>query len=211
MTQEATRYPLSWPAGWKRTNAAARQRARFHGHELRSGFGNNVNFVKRSLTLAQGLSRLLSELDRLGAANAIVSTNVAVRLDGLPRSGQGEPADPGAAVYFRLAGKPRCLACDRWNRVADNLAAIAGHVYAIRAVDRYGVGTMEQAFAGYAQLPAAVSEWWTILGLDPNATADQVKDAQRRLAFQHHPDRGGSTELMARINRAADEGVRAAR
>jgi hypothetical protein len=33
--------------------------------------------------------------------------------------------------------------------VADNIAAIAAHIDAIRRQDRYGVGTLDQAFAGY--------------------------------------------------------------
>lgn len=208
---DAQRYPLSWPAGWKRTNDAARQRARFSVSRQREAPPGQVWSAHRFLTLAEGLDRLLGELGRLGARQIVVSTNVTLRNDGLPRGGQGEPRDPGAAVYFQLSGKPRCLACDRWNRVADNLAAIAGHVYAIRAQERYGVGTMDQAFAGYAQLPPAATEWWVVLGLTGEAGAEAIEDAHRRLAFLHHPDRGGSTELMARINRARDEGLRSAR
>jgi hypothetical protein len=56
-------------------------------------------------------------------------------------------------VYFKLHGKDRVLACDKWDRVADNIAAIAAHIDAIRRQDRYGVGTIDQAFAGYSALP----------------------------------------------------------
>jgi hypothetical protein len=174
---------------------------------------NTTYTVRRSLTVADARNRLDLELQRLGARDVLLSTNVQVRLDGLPRSGQGEPADAGAAVYFTLKGKPRCLACDRWNRVADNIAAIAAHVYAIRAVDRYGVGTLDQAFAGYAQLPPAPGQdgdpWWTVLNVSPNASRDDVEAAYRDLAKKNHPDVGGSAELMARINRARDAATRA--
>jgi hypothetical protein len=133
-----------------------------------------------------------------------LSTNVALRLDGLPRSGQREPDDPGAAVYFKLKGKPRCLACDRWLTVADNIASIAAHVSAIRAVDRYGVGTMEQAFAGYAQLQSSAEEWRIVLGLDGGATLAQVDAVYKELARTNHPDVGGDPLQMARINQARD-------
>lgn len=33
---------------------------------------------------------------------------------------------------------------------------------------------------------------------------DELKKAYRRLAMQHHPDRGGSTEIMKEINREHD-------
>jgi hypothetical protein len=199
---EVTRYPLQWPTGWKRTRADMRQRARF-GKDNRNADGSRSGW-QRQLTVADALSRLSGELSRLGATNEAVSTNVQVRLDGLPRSGQGEPLDPGAAVYFTLKGKPRCLACDRWTRVADNLAAIAGHIAAIRTVDRYGVGTMEQAFAGYAQLPAAAVDWRSVLGLGATATVEEVEAAFKARARKAHPDVGGDAAEMARLNMARD-------
>ncbi len=124
-------------------------------------------------------------------------------MDGLPRSDQREPQDPGAAVYFRLQGKPRTLACDRWTRIADNIAAIAAHIEAIRAVDRYGVGTLEQAFAGYAQLPEkGASEWWSVLGISPEASLGEVEESFRTRARTLHPDAGGSHEAMATLTAA---------
>ena len=75
-------------------------------------------------------SRLIRECRLLGAANVIVSTNVAVRRDGLPYARQRTPEDPGAAVYFKLESVPEglVLACDRWLRVEDNIAAVAAHI-----------------------------------------------------------------------------------
>lgn len=122
----------------------------------------------------------------------------------MPRSGQPEPTDPGAAVYFKLKGKPRCLACDKWARVADNIAALAQHIDALRRIERYGVGTMEQAFAGYAALPPSPSDWWIVLGVPQEATDAQIDDAYRQLARKSHPDAGGSHSEMARINAARD-------
>lgn len=43
-----------------------------------------------------------------------------------------------------------------------------------------------------------------ILDLGEDATADDVRDAHRRLMVKIHPDRGGSTFLAAKINQARD-------
>lgn len=43
-----------------------------------------------------------------------------------------------------------------------------------------------------------------ILGIGPSDDADAIRAAHRRLAAAVHPDRGGSTELMRRINLARD-------
>ncbi len=43
-----------------------------------------------------------------------------------------------------------------------------------------------------------------ILGVGPSDDADAIRAAHRRLAAAVHPDRGGSTELMRRINLARD-------
>ena len=57
-------------------------------------------------------------------------------------------------MYFKLDSVPEglVLACDRWLRVEDNIAAVAAHIGALRGIDRWGVGSVRQAFAGYKRL-----------------------------------------------------------
>lgn len=190
MNDDATRYPLSWPLGWKRTPGHQRQRARFKSGRV-------------ALTVHAAVRRLSGELGRLGARGEILSTNMQTRLDGLPYSGQRDPDDPGAAVYFTLKGQPRCLACDAWTRTADNIAAIAQHIDALRRIDRYGVGTLDQAFAGYApRLQAAPEEWWIVLNVSRASSQQAIDEAFTRLARVAHPDAGGSHDAMARLTAA---------
>lgn len=207
--QQQQRYPLSWPVGWKRISRHQRQRASFSASGSRTVADVNgqtrTERVARQLTVADALKRVSGELSRLGATHEILSTNVILRIDGLPRSGQPEPEDPGAAVYFKLKGQPRCLACDKWNRVADNIAAIAQHIDALRRIDRYGVGTLEQAFAGYAALPAnTAANWRDVFGFpsDRRIAWSEVEDAFRNAARAAHPDVGGTHEQMARLTEA---------
>lgn len=115
-------YPLQWPTGWKRTASHRRSTARF-GRASRSRPGGWD--YGRQLTVAEAVDRLRGELSRMNIHDddLVISTDLQLRLDGLPRSGQAEPQDPGAAAYWRtVSGDTRCMAIDRYDRVADNLA-----------------------------------------------------------------------------------------
>lgn len=158
--------------------------------------------------MADAVKRLQEEIDRIGARYAVVSSNVEVRLDGLPRSGQREPDDPGVALYFQLSGKPHCLPCDTYQRAADNIAAIAAHIEATRAIARHGVASVSEMFAGFLALPSPnqVRPWREVLELRYKilVTPAMVKVAYQRLAFERHPDHGGSDRMMAELNAARD-------
>ena len=44
-----------------------------------------------------------------------------------------------------------------------------------------------------------------VLGVDPSASIDEIRERRRHLAAVHHPDVGGNAERMSAINRAFDE------
>lgn len=200
-------FPCAWPNGWKRTQPHARRSARFGKARERHG-----RTPARPLTVTDATIRVLTELERMGIQrdDCVISTNVPLRLDGLPRGGTAEPDDPSAVVYWRDSfDARRVMAIDQYDRVADNLAAIAATLDAMRAIERHG-GAMilERAFTGFTALPApplsdAVPTWWAVLGLERAATREEAKAAHRRLASQYHPDKpGGSNAKMAEINAA---------
>ena len=43
-----------------------------------------------------------------------------------------------------------------------------------------------------------------LFGLTDRYTAADVKKIWRKLSLQHHPDKGGSTEMMKKVNAAYD-------
>ncbi|MBU0749176.1 MAG: J domain-containing protein [Gammaproteobacteria bacterium] len=197
-----TRYPLQWPEGWKRMQSYQRKTATFS----RQG---------KALTVFDGVQRVLDELQRLGVHqdDVVVSTNLQTRLDGLPRSNQARPGDPGVCVYWRKSiNEPmRCMAVDRYDEVQDNLAAVAATLEAMRSIERHGgAAILDRAFTGFAALPAPVGgkrDWWTVLELQSTASQAEIREAFNRLAREHHPDRGGTDERMAEIIRARDEAL----
>lgn len=204
-----TAYPLAWPPGWPRTPGYKRAVAMFRSESrIKSPSADgSYKSAKGRLTVAIARERLSYQVEALGAKLPILSTNLALRLDGQPRSGQPMPEDCGVACYFQLKGRPIVLACDRWNTVADNIAAIAAHIDAMRRMDRYGVGSVERMFEGFAALPPPGRvDWRADLGIPPDAlvTAEIVQQRWRALAEKHHPDRGGNPAQMAAVNAARD-------
>lgn len=47
-----------------------------------------------------------------------------------------------------------------------------------------------------------MSDFYTILGVDKTASADEIKRAYRKLASQHHPDKGGDTKKFQEVEEA---------
>jgi DnaJ-class molecular chaperone len=47
-------------------------------------------------------------------------------------------------------------------------------------------------------------DYYKILGVEKNATDDQIKHAYRKLAKQHHPDKGGNKDVFQQIQNAYD-------
>jgi hypothetical protein len=137
----------------------------------------------------------------------VLSTNIALRRDGLPLANQRQPEDCGVAVYFSRGKRQLCFACDRWVKVEDNIWAVCKTVDALRGIERWGTGDMvEAAFSGFQAIaapPAPVGKpWWEVFGINEHATNGYVHQRYRELAMVYHPDRGGDGETMAKINAA---------
>lgn len=184
-------YPLSWPAGYARTPHHKRRASQFSSH------GN-------ALTIAIATERLQRQIELLDGRLPVLSSNVELRLNGRPRSGLPEPADPGVALYFQLRGTSTCMPCDRFIKVADNIGAIAHHIDAVRRIERYGVASVEQMFAGFQAIRGpGPKPWREVLGVKSDVyDRAAVTRRWRELCQLHHPDRGGSHERMAEINNA---------
>lgn len=215
-----TRYPLAWPDGWRRTPGVTRRSAQFHGTErvYATTPGGSSWTRKRDLTISESTTRVLAALRRFGVleGDAIISTNLVLRLDGLPRSDQRAPADPGVAVYWQRPEdkQMKCIAVDQYDRVADNLAAIAATLEAMRAIERHGgAQILNRAFKGFDALPAPgqtfARGWREVLEIGPNdpVTEAVVNGAFRRLASKHHPDKGGDTAKFQELGAARTQAL----
>lgn len=174
--ETVTASPLYWPPGWERTKSP------------KSSPFYNQTVYKASQGILHQLALMGVERHRV-----VVSTNLRTKPDGTPYSGKQRIDDHGASVWFSIDGAERVLACDRWQHVADNLRAIEKHIEAIRGMERWGVGSAAQAFAGFVALPeqAGGEPWFEVLRVSPTATRDEIERAYKRRALDCHPDRGG--------------------
>jgi hypothetical protein len=198
MVDAPSSFPLAWPPGRPRTPYYQRQKGTFSTKRHTAPGERGA----KPLTMADARERLARECDLLRARLPILSSNVQLRLDGRPYSGQPEPGDSGVAVYFQLDGKPIALACDRYTEVAQNVAAIAAHIDASRRIERYGVATTAQMFTGFLALPAplVVDDWRSALG-NPTTLAE-AETAFRERIRTAHPDAGGSHAQAAALTEA---------
>lgn len=185
-------FPLHWPEHWPR--ACSRQQASFQ------------------MSIKAATDHLMNELRLMGARYIVLSSNMALRGDGLPYASQRQPVDPGVAVYFQWRGKQMTFACDRWVKVQDNIRAIGKTVEALRGIERWGASDMmERAFSAFESLPPPVGyvalTCWDVLGIPPRSPRDAITAAYRRQARSAHPDQGGTREEWDRLRAAYEEAL----
>jgi hypothetical protein len=190
---ESTRsYPLYWPEGWPRTEEYKRKRARFGDR--------SVHMARRVLQ---------DEVRRFGGRDLIISSNLELRLDGNPRSGQKQPRDVGVAIFFQRAKVDMALACDVYTTIEDNLWALCRTLDALRQIERDGSPALiNRAFKGFAALPDPdAKKWWEVLNVPETADQGQIRSAYISLAKQYHPDsgeNGGDPVMFDQVQKAFD-------
>ena len=157
--------------------------------------------------------QLASELRKMGVSDYVVSSNLAVRRDGLPYANQGRPDDPGVVLYFSRKGRDIAISCDAWWTVDANLRAIGLTIEAIRGMERWGTEEMvDRAFTGFAALPETAittpykkRAWYDVLEVAQTASHEVIKAAYRQKMLKAHPDQGGSAIEFMEVQAAYKE------
>jgi hypothetical protein len=108
--------------------------------------------------------------------------------------------DLGLAQLLDVLGECRSRDPQAASLLEAYLDRVHGDAWRAGAEDR--AGSAENGAPHGAAMSRA--EAYQILGLQPGAGPDQIREAHRRLMQKLHPDRGGSTYLAAQINRAKE-------
>jgi len=179
--------PIQWPLAQPQTRPLSRLRSRF---EL--GSPQRV------------LGDLSTEVRLLGADTARLTCSTRFTFEW---SQSGRAAEAGVALYFGRGGHTLVFACDRYSTITANVIAITKHIAALRAIDRHGVGALDQVFVGYRALPERTDarDCYAVLGVTATATGAEMQAAFRRQAKRAHPDAGGSDAAMAELNNAYEQ------
>lgn len=189
---EVDAYPLSWPATWPRTKHP--QSARF------------------DTSPAKARQSLYRELELMGVrrSSIIVSSNAVLNRNGELSARQPKIADPGVAVYFVRDGESKCIPCDKWDRIEDNVQAVVKTVNALRGLERWGAKTMvDAAFQGFAALPsgASAASCWDVLGIAPTRDRSAIDAHYRAWVRTNHPDVGGDHDAFIVMKGAYEQAV----
>lgn len=194
MDNEEMRYPLHWPDDQPRTPRSEQERGRY------------------SVSFSNSLCDLLYELSLMRATSVVVSSNVTLRRDGMPRAGAAKRVDdPGVAVYWARDGNEYVVACDSYRAVRSNLRAIGLTIHHLRRLEAAAPAFIAgRAYQGFSRLPVNSHQkgWWQVLGVERGVDKDAIKEAYRAQAKVCHPDYGGTDQQMADLNRARSEGLK---
>jgi hypothetical protein len=126
------------------------------------------------------------------------------------------PKHPGVVLYFETKDGALTFPAATYERMQDNLHAIALTLECLRAVDRYGVTLAHEQYRGFLALPAPADTGLTVdqaalvissLAAVPKddvlESASAYKAAYRQTAAKLHPDRGGSIKDWQEFQDAA--------
>lgn len=188
--------PIDWPQAFPRTEPQDRT-------------PNN----RFDTSLRASIDDLADELERVGADDWRLET-AADHQKRNPRYpyADANPDDPGAAVYWTMDGDQFAAACDRYTRLRDNIRTLYLYIREKRKMNARPVVTGESEFAN-ARLPPADDPVaveadeppHVVLGVSPEASPEDIRQAYRRQAHEKHPDQGGSKAAFRRLKRAYEQ------
>lgn len=175
----------------------------------RTSAGQRSKNRKYEVTLSTAFDDLEGELDRLGVDDYRYSFDAQQRQrDGRPYS-RASPDDPAFVLRWTKQGEQYAVGCDAYSRLRDNVRTVGLYVREKRMMEKRDVRTGETEFSNL-RLPsgdeavAGEAPPHVVLGVEPDADSETVREAFRERAKEAHADTGGSTEEFIRVKEAKE-------
>lgn len=176
------------------------------------------------------LGLLEVELRMLNGTDPVMHVDVdarQVRVDGQLRA-DARPWSPRVALAFDSTHGRLTYRCDAFDTWQDNLRAIALGLQSLRRLERYGIASRGEQYAGFKALGSGITTGepltraeavaivldLTALDVgrmyeagdldDGHGPGPFLEDALRAGARLHHPDRGGNEAAFAALTEAID-------
>lgn len=188
---------INWPANFERTPASER-----------------ASTTKFSISLTSAFSKLERSLKRIGVDDFDYEFDARQRQKDKRPYARASPDDPSFVVRWTKDGEQFAVACDRYTEFRDNVRAVGLNLEEKRKMENRPVATGESEFAN-ARLPpadddivAAPRPAHEVLGVEPDASEEEIRHAFREAVKKRHPDQGGRVELINELQEAKEAMLR---
>ncbi len=154
-------------------------------------------------------------LDELAAWDGVTDVQLDTAAQHLKRDpnkpyANANPDDPSVVVRFQKDGEDMAAGCDRWDNLRDNGQDLYHYLHETRMQEQRGTVTAESEYeklrlpSGDEDVAVGEPPAYVVLGVDPEATDAEVKQAYRERVKEVHPDNGGSPEAFERVQNARE-------
>jgi len=184
-------------------------------------------------TAGQTQNDLKCELAAIGVDECVIQADLdesQIRNDGMPYASAKFKSDRVIISFDHPEQGSVSFPCDTYDGFWNNVRGIVKTMESLRAVDRYGVTKNSQQYTGWKQLPSNAIVLQDFRSVEDAAgfivehvsecffgdeteqekcdyildDHTMLKSAYRDASMRCHPDKGGSDQAMAKLNRARD-------
>lgn len=185
---------LDWPAGWERTEPHKRE-------SYPGGF---------RVTRSTAFGNILDELQTWDGVTDVQLDSGAEHTKQNPNKPYANATfdDPGVVVRFTKNGEEMAAACDRWDNPRDNAQDLYHYLHETRMQEQRGTVTGQSEYEKL-RLPSSDAEPampapHRVLGVEPDASEEEIREAYRERAAETHPDTGGESDHFDRVVKAKE-------
>lgn len=175
---------------WPRAQTVNRETSNFRRRE-------GTSYRRTEIGWTTTKWELLDELRRIRVRDAVLQIAVSdrdIRVDGELRA-DARPTMPGVVLSFVHPKQgPLAFACDKWTTWQANARGITKALEALRLVERYGITSTGEQYAGWKELPSGTAMGPADVMAEPMSTIDAARIIAAAVSGPH--DLGTNTTTV---------------